>query len=731
MKPIYIRVAIDAPLYRTFDYLPAENTDPAAFSAGKRVLVPFGQRQVVGIIVEQTDSSEVDVKKIRCLIRLLDNHAVFDESHLQWLHWVSAYYHHPLGATLFTALPVALRSAESAVPREEMVWRLAGAVDQNLSAKLKRAPKQLALLNFLTTMPDGANSQQLDMNFSHWRPMISALVEKGFVARGKPSVTLAADKPVPAPPLNASQQNAVDTIVAHGKHFGVFLLDGVTGSGKTEVYLQVATEIVAQRQQQVLILVPEIGLTPQLVDRVRRRFGVPMCVMHSAMNENERLLAWRSAADGTARIVIGTRSAIFTPMPALGLIIIDEEHDTSYKQQEGLRYSARDIGVVRAQRANIPMLLGSATPSLESLANVERKRFYSIRLPERAGKAIAPKIFLLDLRRQTLEEMFCATLLARVRQRLDADEQVLLFLNRRGYAPTLLCHACGWVAGCDRCSSRMTLHHKQQRLRCHHCGAEKPIPRQCAKCGEIDLRALGYGTERIETFLRERFADAEVFRIDRDSTRRKNSLHDMLERVNNGKRQILLGTQMLAKGHDFPNVTLVALLNADSGLFGVDIRASEHLAQLIVQVAGRAGRSDKRGEVYIQTHHPEHPLLTQLITQGYPGFAATALEERKSARLPPYTYNALLRAEAKQIEPATALLREIATQLRHDLGNRIEILGPAIAPMERKAGFFRLQLMLNSERRQDLHQAIDFALPRLEQAKKARWSIDVDPIDMQ
>jgi primosomal protein N' (replication factor Y) len=531
--------------------------------------------------------------------------------------------------------------------------------------------------------------------------------------------------------LSPEQHHAVDTVRQVGDRYACFLLEGVTGSGKTEVYLQLIAPLVAAGRQ-TLVLVPEIGLTPQLVERFRTRLGLEICVLHSGLSETQRLQAWRRAAGGQARLILGTRSAIFTPLRHPGLIIVDEEHDGSFKQQDGLRYSARDLAVWRGHTLNVPVVLGSATPSLESLYNVEQGRYRHLTLPQRAGNAQPPQVRLLDLRGRTMYGLLSDALVDAIGRHLRDGGQILVFLNRRGYAPVLLCHACGWVAECRRCDARMTVHRGHGQLRCHHCGSQRPVEHYCPACGSSELLGIGEGTERVEQALKEQFPDQRVLRIDRDTTRRKGALEQALEAAQSGEARILLGTQMLAKGHHFPGITLVAILDADQGLFSTDFRASERMAQLIIQVAGRAGRADRRGEVLVQTHHPDHPLLLQLVEKGYPAFAVTALEERRETLLPPYASMALLRAEAADPQHPRAFLeqaRALAGTLREDT---VQLWGPVSAPMERRAGRYRAQLLLQTAQRGALQRLLGLWVPQLDglkTARRVRWSIDVDPVD--
>jgi len=532
--------------------------------------------------------------------------------------------------------------------------------------------------------------------------------------------------------LNKEQQRAVNSIDVNNG-FKVFLLDGVTGSGKTEVYLQVIEKII-NRRRQALVLVPEISLTPQTVARFRSRFSTHVvAVLHSGLTARERLNAWLMAKQNLVSIIIGTRSAIFVPLPELGIIILDEEHDLSFEQQSGLRYSARNVAVIRGRLENLPVVLGSATPSLESLYNSQRERYTRLQLPERAGVAIYPSFHIIDMRSQKLADGIAAKLIQEMRRHLQQEGQILLFLNRRGYSPTLLCHNCGFVVKCSRCDVPMTLHQKPHYLHCHHCGATKPVYKTCPKCISDQLIPLGLGTERVEETIKDIFPEASLLRIDRDTTSRKGSMHTMLNDIRDNKCQILIGTQMLAKGHHFPNVTMVAILNVDNGLLSSDFRAQEHVAQLIIQVAGRAGRAEKPGEVYIQTHNPNHPLLLKLVNYGYYDFAMENLIERRNANLPPFTYFALMRAEAKTRATALQFLEQLRDKIKKSVTTKMKLLGPIPAPMQLKAGYYRAQLLVSSKSRSALHAFLDLLVQQVETLKlsgRVRWSLDVDPVDM-
>ncbi len=729
--PRILQVAIPSPLPQTFDYrLPAGHS-AAQVAPGMRVRIPFGRSEKIGIVVALADESRIDHARLKPVLELLDHEPLLSPAIQSLAQWASRYYHYPIGEVLSATLPTLLRRGEPARVTGEKVWSLneaGGAIDP---ATLKRAPRQRALLALLQKSQKALSAHELDLQFENWRATMRHLLDKGWVEIQQQTTLLTtATESSSAPPLNAAQHAACNAIHHALGRFQTLLLDGVTGSGKTEVYFN-AVEKVLQEGKQALILVPEIGLTPQLLKRFQARFAVPIALLHSALNDRARLNSWLQARAGDAPIIIGTRSAVFTPIKNLGIILIDEEHDLSFKQQEGFRYHARDVAIRRAQQAAIPVVLGSATPSLESLHNARQGRFQHIILPERAGNAAHPQIRLLDLRQQKLNEGFSTAMLQAIQHHLDNGQQVLLFLNRRGYAPTLICHDCGWLAHCQRCDAHLILHKSRRLLRCHHCDSQRRIDSQCPDCGSVDLRPLGQGTERAAEALSERFPDHEIIRIDRDSTRRKGSLQALLKQVEEGRGQILLGTQMLAKGHHLPNVTLVGILDADQGLFGLDFRASERMGQLIIQVAGRAGRGESRGEVLIQTHHPEHPLLNGIIAHDYSRFASELLTERSQALLPPFRHIALLRAEASSRELPNEFL-SAAREAGVQLPNAAELLGPIPAAMERRAGRYRAQLLIQADQRARLHNFLRQWLPQLSQlplAKKVRWSIDVDAME--
>jgi len=722
-------VAVPTPLYRRFDYLPPAGAAHTTPQPGQRVRVPFGRRSVIGVLLEVVTHSDIEQRKLKRAQAVLDTEPVIGADILAMVSWASRYYQYPVGEAFAAALPGLLRQGQSPEATPRVHWRLTAAGQSVDPATLARAPRQAAVIAALHVHTDGLARAALDAPAA----VLHALADKGWIEplTQAPLPAGAGTGTVRGHALNPAQQAAVDCMRERLDTYQPWLLEGVTGSGKTEVYLTLIEEVLAQ-QRQTLLLVPEIGLTPQLVSRFQRRFPVPLAVLHSGLSDRERLSAWQQARTGLAPIVIGTRSAVFTPLARPGLLIVDEEHDVSLKQQDGFRYSARDLAVWRARYLDIPVLLGSATPSLESLFNVEQQRYRRLALPERTGVAQLPDYELIDVRHAPLEQGLSAPLRRRIRDHLDADGQVLLFLNRRGFAPTLMCYDCDWVAECRRCDARMTWHHSDNRLHCHHCGSQRPVDTACPACHGRDLHPMGQGTERVEQALAEYYPDVERLRIDRDTTRRKGALGALLERARHGRRQLLLGTQMLAKGHHFPNVTLVGILDADHGLFSTEFRASERMAQLIVQVAGRAGRHDRPGQVLIQTAHPDHPLLQLLVTHGYPAFARAALEERRAARLPPVTHLALLRAEATEADAPVRFLEGVQARISAAAVAGVEAWGPVPATMERRAGRYRAQLLLQSDRRGSLQQLLGDLVRQLEQdraSRQVRWSVDVDPAD--
>ena len=725
-----VRVALAVPLPRFFDYLYAPDLTPIV---GGRVLVPFGSQKRVGIVVDLPASSDVAKEKLKPIIDVLDTESLFNSTTWDWLAWSANYYHAALGDVLFQALPVKLRNGESAVKNDRTFWRITELGKQALeSGELKRAKKQIEALNLLLmqNLEKGNN----EISSAVW----SALKGKDYIEEiivpteqkswqqalgNNPLVNL--DNRLT---LNKQQALAFSQLLFQ-EGFNVWLLEGVTGSGKTEIYLQYIEEVL-KKGKQVLVLVPEIGLTPQTVRRFQARFNVEIDVLHSNLNDTQRLNVWERAGTGQSAIVIGTRSALFTQFSDLGLIILDEEHDGSFKQQDGWRYHARDLGIVLAQKLNIPILLGSATPSLESVNNVQNGKYHHLVLSKRAGNATALRQFVIDLKHQRIQNGLSEPLLQRMQEHLEKGNQVLLFLNRRGFAPVLLCHECGWIDECHHCEKPYTYHQHQRVLRCHHCGAQKTVPMQCGHCGSTHLVTTGLGTEQLEETLKARFPQYNIARIDRDSTARKGKLEGYLEDIQQGKSQILIGTQMLAKGHHFPNVTLVALVNVDNALFSLDFRAEERLAQLYVQVAGRSGRAEKQGEVVLQTHYPDHPLLTTLLEKGYQAFAEETLKLRHNMGLPPFSFQALFKAQCRHSEEAENALSQLASFFYEQKIEGLQVLGPIPAPFSKKAGQYRWQLLLQHASRKQLQAALSRYSPELIKSSQVRLILDVDPLDL-
>jgi len=700
-----------------------------------RVRVPFGRQRLVGVVQSLATRSDVPAEKLKSVLEIIDAIPVIDTQVMELLEWAAQYYHHPLGEVIAAALPKLAREGTSSRALTERWFATEAGVVALDAGELKRAPRQRELLEALRA-PDGMTSDALTDTSGDWRTAMRALVARGFASSSED-----ADAPPPrvddanlirsaGPALSAEQAVAVQAINAAHSRFSPFLLYGITGSGKTEVYLH-TVEQALRRGQRALVLVPEIGLTPQLVGRFRERFAATVAVLHSALTDTERLAAWRQCVSGEARIVLGTRSAVFAPVQNLGLIIVDEEHDASFKQHEsGFRYSARDLAILRAQRAGAPVVLGSATPSLETLQNVVVGKFTRLSLPRRAGQALPPRAAVIDVRAHAVRAGIATPAVEAMQRHLADDGQVLVYINRRGYSPTLACTACGWIAPCRDCDARLTVHLGASRLRCHHCGADAPLPEKCPQCG-YPVKHVGQGTERVEETLTKLFPDMPIARLDRDVVRKRGDLETVVGRIASGEARILVGTQMVTKGHDFPNVTLVVVLNADQGLFSTDFRAPERVAQTIIQVTGRAGRGTKPGEVMIQTEYPDHPLLQSLLNEGYDGFARAALAEREAANWPPFAHVAALRASATALAPAIEFLQEarkLAGRVRD-----LKLLGPAPAAMAKRAARYHAQLLIEARDRAPLHRLLSEWLPRVESLKtprELRWSLDIDPLEL-
>jgi primosomal protein N' (replication factor Y) len=721
-----IRVALDVPLARLFDY----RCDDRAAQIGARVLVPFGRQKLIGIIVARPDTSEVPEAKLKRAISVLDAEPLLGRADLRLLEFAADYYVHPLGAVIMATVPATLRRVRS---REETPTAYALTAAGAATDVATLPPRARAQRKLLALLQGNAVIEHVAI-YSLGIATRTAL--KMFIAQGwvqttvlppQKAATMAA--PSAGPALTAEQSTAAKAITTALGTYQPVLLWGITGSGKTEVYLHAIAAALA-RDSQVLLLVPEIALTPQLESLVIARFpGVAVATLHSGLADGERATRWQAARNGRARIVLGTRLSVFTPLPGLGLIIVDEEHDTSFKQGEGFRYSARDLAVVRARHASVPVVLGSATPALETYRNAIDRRYQLLTLPDRIN-ARPPVISCIDLRHEKTIDGLSPRLIAAIGKRIARNEQSMVFINRRGYAPVLMCGSCGWISDCKRCSAKLVVHLRDRRLRCHHCGHDSAVPTACPDCGDADLAPVGQGTQRIEAALAGQFPKARILRVDRDTTRRKEAWQDMRSRIRERTVDILVGTQILAKGHDFPHLNLVGVVNADGMLYSNDFRAAERLYALLTQVAGRAGRGSEQGEVLVQTEFADHPLYAALRDQDFDSYARSLLAERQQAGFPPYVHQALLRAEARTVNVALQFLEQAAHNARR-LKPEVTVYDPVPANMMRKSGRERAQLLVQSPSRSDLRAFLNAWRPHLAETAStaARWSLDVDPAE--
>jgi primosomal protein N' (replication factor Y) len=729
-----IKVALPVPVRKVFDYsLPATLPLP---QPGCRVLVGFGSRTMTGLVIDVCDSSLLNKEKLKAVVEVLDSEPLLESRHIEFLNWVADYYLHPAGEVYLSALPKLLRKGKPSKSVENPYWRITASGKEVLKQKAGRALVQQRLLQILSEAQQALGPESLKVASRSWKTAISALEGKGLIERvEKPD----ADEGARLPALKATkdQQKAIESISASLNSFKCFLLFGITGSGKTEVYLQCISEVLANRQQ-ALVLVPEISLTPQLVSRFRQRFNTVIDVLHSGMSDTQRLQAWERARRGESSILIGTRSAVFVPLARPGIIVIDEEHDGSFKQQDGFRYHARDVAIKRASMEAVPVIMGSATPSLESWHNAKQDRFDLLTLEQRATAGGLPDIHLLDVEKQPLVNGISIPLREGVRKCFKHGEQSLLFINRRGFAPAVCCTACNTLIQCSRCDARMTWHRKEGRLVCHHCGQTGRWPERCPDCGGEELVTMGQGTENIHQTIQQMVPQASIERIDRDTTRRKGELEERLQRAHSGEAEVLVGTQMLSKGHDFPNLSLVGILDSDQLLFSSDFRANERLFQLITQVAGRAGRADKRGIALVQTRFPDSPWLQAIAKHDYRAFAEMALEERKHADYPPFTHIALLRAEAVEQQEALRFLEGMYSQAKSLISSNpqmqpVSLSEPVASVMEKKAGRYRAQLLVQAAARKPLHVFLHqwrSVIETARQSRRVRWSLDVDPVDL-
>ena len=727
-----LKVALDVPLDGLFDYLDGG----FEVEVGQRVIVSFGRRKQVGIVAAIAHESEVPAGKLKPILQAFTHEPVLDAEVFRLLRFCADYYQYPFGQALLSALPVRLRQTEPAIARKQFSFSL---TETGRNAGVEATPaRSIIQRRIFSALLENAELSEpaLAELSSGWRKAMQALLENGWAQSREilAGMTPAAHGEPTAPELNPDQATALQAVLANSRSFKPWLLHGITGSGKTEVYIRILQFMLAETDGQALVLVPEINLTPQLEARFRSRLPeFPMVALHSNLGESERLQNWRLAQSGQARIVIGTRLSVFTPMPQLRIVIIDEEHDASYKQQDSMRYHARDVALVRAHYLDIPVVLGSATPALETWQNALAGKYSLLTLGNRAvSKSQLPVIRCIDTSRIELQDGLSPQLIEAMRERIERGEQSLLFINRRGYAPVLLCSACHWISSCPRCSARLVVHLRRGRLSCHHCGHEEKPPRQCPGCGNADLRATGHGTQRLENTLAGIFPEARILRVDRDSMRSKHALTDMMNAVHASEVDILVGTQMLAKGHDFPNLTLVGVIDTDSALFSPDFRAAERLFAQLMQVAGRAGRAEKPGEVLIQTTFPEHALFNALREQSYVAYADALLQERRQTQFPPFSYMALLKAEANQYAYVERFLQQAADLARELNVAEVVIYDPLRPQMERLKGMERGQLLMQANNRQHLQALLRQLTPQLrasQLAAKVRWAVDVDPLE--
>ncbi len=727
MSQNILKIALDVPLDKLFDYL------DGGFDVeiGQRVAVSFGRRKQIGLVVGKTAESDVPREKLKPIEHAFSDEPALDRHFFRLLKFCADYYHYPHGQALLSALPARLRQTEPALSRKQFAYALTP--DAGAESIPGRKVVQRRIFAALQAQSELTESALAEIS-AGWRKAVQEMQTQGLLQASEVLAGLqTGGEPLPAPELNSDQAQAIEAVCRAPSGFKTWLLYGITGSGKTEVYIRLIERFLQGNDGQVLVLVPEINLTPQLEARFRSRLPqLPLVSLHSNLSEGERLQHWRLAQSGQARIVIGTRLSVFTPLPALKLILVDEEHDASYKQQDSMRYHARDVALVRAQQLGLPVVLGSATPALESWHNAQSGKYEKLVLTNRAvSQAALPQIRCIDTTRNTLQDGLSLILIDAMRERLARGEQSLLFINRRGYSPVLLCSACHWIAPCMRCSARLVVHLRQGRLRCHHCGHEQKIPSACPSCGNTDLHPTGHGTQRLEQTLATLLPEARILRVDRDSTQRKNALSEMLDAVHADEVDILVGTQMLAKGHDFPNLTLVGVIDTDSALFSPDFRAAERLFSQLMQVAGRAGRAGKPGEVLIQTAFPDHVLFNALRSHDFPVFADSLLQEREIMQFPPYSYVAVLKAEANDFALVQRFLK-FAADTAHAQAQKVTVYDPVRPQMERLKGMERGQLLMHAGQRTPLQRLLHQLVVQLRAHPlnaKIRWAVDVDPLE--
>ena len=722
-----LKIALDVPVNKFFDYISNDEN----IKIGQYVKVPFGKRTLIGICCEIAHESIVPADKLKS-IDSIESEIIFDAPMLKLLYFVSDYYQHPIGQTIMSVVPSRIKKNSLTSKKKELLFKanksLTNEVIDSLPARQLRLKKVAHAI-----LKKELRQKDLNKLVSNGSECVSKLESMGLVSSEVfiPTIRRSQkDQPV----LNKEQKYVIDEI-KNNKSFKPWLIHGVTASGKTEIYMNLITEFLENSQNQALVLVPEINLTPQLEERFKNRFfDKKIVVLHSYLSDIERLDNWRQAKIGNADIVIGTRLGVFTPMPNLKIIIIDEEHDPSFKQSEGLRYHARDVAMMRAKNLNIPIILGSATPSLETWykATNAKQNFQYLKLNSRAvDNATLPAIKTIQVNDKTKLEVSKEVIDA-IQNRIDKQEQTIVFINRRGYSPVLICSSCGWVAECERCSSRLVVHLQNKRLKCHHCGYDQKITNACIDCGNTDLFPLGTGTQKIEDVLKYHFSEAKISRVDRDTTYSKKSIEDLYLKMNNREIDIVIGTQMLAKGHDFPHVTLVVVLDADNALYSPDFRASERLFSQLMQVSGRAGRGKIKGEVLIQSVFPNHNLFESLKAHDFDSFSNQLLNERKSMGLSPFSYNAVFMVKSKNLNMAKQFIHDVTAWAKESLVSTINVLGPSRPTIERLKGFERFNLYIQASSRKDLHTMLKPWISQIRQhplVNRVKWSVDVDPTD--
>ena len=726
--------AIALPLYRIFEY---RIDDSAPVVAGTRYRLPFGQGTRSGILLEVSDRSEFDAEKIKPVEERLDVEPVLGEHILALAKWMSEYYLQPPGDVIFQCLPAYLRGARAYQPLRVKRWQLVTPEKEQIAAVIpaleRTSPRQFEICQALLTASSGLTALEFKSINPNWHPVVKALEAKQLIRWDWDDKPMGPPVAPELPRLSEEQDTIVQAIEPLMRQFAVHLLDGITGSGKTEIYLRLIQNCLALGQQ-VIYLVPEIGLTNQLIDRVRARFGECFAISHSGLTEYQRYQAWDRFRRAEASIMLGTRSSLFSQCERLGMIIIDEEHDHSYRQEDGVRYHARDVAIKRAQMLDIPILLGSATPSLESIANCERDTFFRYRMDHRPTRFDPPPIELIDVRDSRFDFGCAAKTFERIDAHLQNSGQVLVYLNRRGFAPIVMCHECGWQAQCRNCDARLTLHQSQHALLCHHCGYNQGLPENCPKCGHDEIKHYGIGTEQLEQGLSQRYPNTPVLRVDRDVIASREALKSRLEQLQTGEPCILIGTQMIAKGHDYPAITLSVVLDADQALFSASYRASERLTQTLLQVCGRSGRGDRAGEAVVQTRFPEHPLMQALQRRSYREIADELLAERRLLGFPPFARVVIFRSDAQELEHALSRLETIkALLLQSTRYQQLASIGPMPALMTRRIGRYRAQLCLLASDHRLLRSVLAEAWPDIQQVPstpRANWTIDIDAYDL-